>query len=458
METFTVPFAVDLSKKRKIEDNNNGFAPPTEQSDAVPALAPLEARKMIEPFTREQLLDVLQEAVINHPDVLYAARAVADGDATQRKLFVRGLGWETTTEGLRSLFSVYGEIEEAVVVLDKATGKSKGYGFVTFKHVDGALRALREPSKKIDGRVAVTQLAAAGNTGSNANPVDVSNRKIYVGNVPIDMPSDKLLSHFSAYGEIEEGPLGFDKLTGKSRGFALFVYKTMDGAQAALVEPAKMIDGRQVNCKLAIDGKKKPGAGPMGGPGAPGGHGDRPVDGMGMGGVPSFAGSVPGQYGPSSVGGYGGFSGQPSVGLMNSASMGGPSATSMTNQAPSSLGGVGGFGTGLGGPYGGYGGHGSAGYGGMGGALGGHGSAGGFGGVGGGLGGAAGGLGGVASGFGGAATGSSLYRPSGGYPEGGNYGLSSSSAYPSQTQQPTGTSPVPRVPQGGMYPSVPPYY
>ncbi|XP_030550207.2 UBP1-associated protein 2C-like isoform X2 [Rhodamnia argentea] len=454
MESFTVPFAVDLSKKRKLEENN-GFAPPTEQSDTIPALAPVEARKMFEPFTREQLLDVLQDAIINHPDVLYAARALADGDATQRKLFVRGLGWETTTEGLRSLFSVYGEIEEAVVVLDKATNKSKGYGFVTFKHVDGALRALREPSKKIDGRVAVTQLAAAGNAGSNVNPVDVSNRKIYVGNVPIDMPSDKLLSHFSVYGEIEEGPLGFDKLTGKSRGFALFVYKTMEGAQAALVDPVKTIDGRQLNCKLAIDGKKKPGAGPMGGHGASGGHGDRPVDGMGMGGVPSFQGSVPGQYGPNSVGGYGGFSGQPSVGLMNSASMGGPSATSMSNQAPS-LGGVGGFGAGLGGPYSGYGGHGSAGYGGMGNALGGLGSAGGFGGVGGGLGGAAGGLAGVASGFGGAATGSSLYRPSGGYPEGGNYGLSSSSAYPSQTQQPTGTSPVPRVPQGGMYPNVPP--
>ncbi|XP_010060672.2 UBP1-associated protein 2C [Eucalyptus grandis] len=457
MDTFAGPFAVDLSKKRKIEDGNNGFAPPPpagEQADAALALAPLEARKMVETFTREQLLDLLQDALINHPDVLYAARAVADGDATQRKLFVRGLGWETTTEGLRSLFSVYGEIEEAVVVLDKATGKSKGYGFVTFKHVDGALRALREPSKKIDGRVAVTQLAAAGNSGSNSNPVDVSNRKIYVGNVPNDMPSDKLLSHFSVYGEIEEGPLGFDKLTGKSRGFALFVYKTMEGAQAALVEPVKTIDGRQLNCKLAIDGKKKPGGGPMGGPGAPGGHGDRPVDGMGMGGVPSYPGSVPGQYGPSSVGGYGGYSGQPSVGLMNSASMGGPNATSMTNQPPSSLSGVGGYGTGLGGPYSGYGGHGSAGYGGMGGSLGGLGSAGAFGG--GGLGGAAGGLGGVASGFGGAATGSSLYRPSGGYPEGGNYGLSSSSAYPSQTQPPTGTSPVPRVPQGGIYP--PPYY
>ena len=48
--------------------------------------------------------------------------------------------------------------------------------------------------------------------------------------------------------------------TGKSRGFALFVYKSAEGAQAALVEPVKNIDGRQMTCKLAIDGKKgKPG-------------------------------------------------------------------------------------------------------------------------------------------------------------------------------------------------------
>ncbi|KAF8025903.1 hypothetical protein BT93_F2660 [Corymbia citriodora subsp. variegata] len=429
---------MDLAKKRKMDDNGAALS---DSSDSSLALTRDEGRRMLESFSKDQLLDLLQEALLHHPDVRSAARSLADADATRRKLFIRGLGWDTTNDSLRSLFSAYGELEEAVVILDKATGKSKGYGFVTFKHVDGALLALREPSKRIDGRVTVTQLAAAGNSGaSTGNSADVSDRKIYVANVPNDMPADKLLSHFLMYGEIEEGPLGFDKQTGKSRGFALFVYKTAEGAQAALAEPVKNIDGRPLNCKLAIDGKRKPG--PAGNVGPGNGH----ADAAGMSGPGSMTGSVPGQFGgPGGMGSYGGFQGPP--GLVHLSS-GGPGMSAVGSQVPHSLGGAGGYGSGMVASYGGYGGPGATGYGSAGGALGG---------VGTGLGGAGGGIGGTSSGLG-TAGGSSLYRPSGGYPESGQYGLSSTSAYPSQQHQPTGTSPAPRVPPGGMYPNVPSYY
>ncbi|XP_062096990.1 UBP1-associated protein 2C [Humulus lupulus] len=438
---------MDPSKKRKMEENGVVSAAAGDPFDPSHSkLSPEDARKLIDRFTPDQLLDILQEAVVRHPDVLDSVRSIADPDTAQRKLFIRGLGWDTTTDGLRALFSAYGELEEAVVILDKATGKSKGYGFVTFRHVDGALLALKEPSKKIDGRMTVTQLAAAGNSGSNttttASVADVSLRKIYVANVPYEMASDKLLAHFALYGEIEEGPLGFDKQTGKCRGYALFVYKTPEGAQAALVDPVKTIEGRQLNCKLAIDGKKgkQGGSGPDGVQSSVGGPGNAHGDGMGMappGG--QFAGS-------GGMGSYTGFSGPPSMGHhhpLNSSMGGGPGMSAVGNQAASSLGGSG---SGYGGPFSGYGGPGSAGYGGLGGAGGG----------------AGGGLGGPGGAGGGGA--SSMYRlppnsggvPSGGYPESGHYGLSSSSAYPGQHHQQSGTSPLPRGPPGGMYP--PPYY
>ena len=71
---------------------------------------------------------------------------------------------------------------EAIVIFNKNTDKSKGYGFVTFKNADGALLTLKEPSKKIDGRITVTQFAIAGLFGLNsgAGPGaggDVSTRK-----------------------------------------------------------------------------------------------------------------------------------------------------------------------------------------------------------------------------------------------------------------------------------------
>ncbi|PON73815.1 Splicing factor-like protein [Trema orientale] len=245
---------MDFSKKRKAEENGNGIT-----TSPTLNLTPEDARRLLHPLTHDQLLDILQNAVVRHPDVLDAVRSLANRDTTLRKLFVRGLGAETTSESLRSLFASYGDLDEAIVIFDKNTGKSKGYGFVTFKNADGALLALKEPSKKIDGRITVTQFAAAGLSGHNsasAGAGDVSARKIYVGNVPFDIPSERLLSHFSMYGEIEEGPLGFDKATGKSKGFAFFVYKTEDGARTALVDPIKNIDGHQVACKLAVDNKK----------------------------------------------------------------------------------------------------------------------------------------------------------------------------------------------------------
>lgn len=53
------------------------------------------------------------------------------GDTTNTKIFVGGLAWETQNETLRRYFEQFGEIIEAVVINDKHTGRSKGYGFVS---------------------------------------------------------------------------------------------------------------------------------------------------------------------------------------------------------------------------------------------------------------------------------------------------------------------------------------
>ena len=146
---------MDPIKKRKLDENGVLLHDPDGAVAAgmVPfKLSVEDARKILEPFSREQLLEIVQSAILRHVDVLDLVRSIADRDPAQRKLFIRGLGWETTTDKLRALFSQYGDLEEAVVILDKVTGKSKGYGFITFKHIDGAMAALKEPSKKIDGQ------------------------------------------------------------------------------------------------------------------------------------------------------------------------------------------------------------------------------------------------------------------------------------------------------------------
>ncbi|CAA0837708.1 RNA-binding (RRM/RBD/RNP motifs) family protein [Striga hermonthica] len=84
------------------------------------------------------------------------------GDTTQTKVFVGGLAWETHKDTMSNYFQQFGEILEAVVITDKATGRSKGYGFVTFREADAAMRACIDPTPVIDGRRANCNLASLG--------------------------------------------------------------------------------------------------------------------------------------------------------------------------------------------------------------------------------------------------------------------------------------------------------
>ncbi|KAI4389661.1 hypothetical protein MLD38_001862 [Melastoma candidum] len=84
------------------------------------------------------------------------------GDTTHTKVFVGGLAWETQNETLRQFFEPFGEILEAVVIADKNTGRSKGYGFVTFREPESARKACVDPTPVIDGRRANCNLASQG--------------------------------------------------------------------------------------------------------------------------------------------------------------------------------------------------------------------------------------------------------------------------------------------------------
>ncbi|KAH7285755.1 hypothetical protein KP509_33G044200 [Ceratopteris richardii] len=88
--------------------------------------------------------------------------SVQFGDTTSTKVFVGGLAWETNRDGLRRHFEQFGDIVEAVVITDRATGRSKGYGFVTFREPEGARRACEDATPVIDGRRANCNLASLG--------------------------------------------------------------------------------------------------------------------------------------------------------------------------------------------------------------------------------------------------------------------------------------------------------
>ncbi|XP_064975607.1 probable RNA-binding protein ARP1 isoform X1 [Musa acuminata AAA Group] len=92
------------------------------------------------------------------------------GDTTLTKVFVGGLAWETQKEALRDHFQRYGEILEAVIISDKITGRSKGYGFVTFKEAEAAKKACEDATPMINGRRANCNLASLGAKRSGLRP------------------------------------------------------------------------------------------------------------------------------------------------------------------------------------------------------------------------------------------------------------------------------------------------
>ena len=59
-----------------------------------------------------------------------------------KKLFVGNISWQATQEQLADLFAQYGNVEEAIIITDRTSGRSKGFGFVTFTNDDEAEKAI----------------------------------------------------------------------------------------------------------------------------------------------------------------------------------------------------------------------------------------------------------------------------------------------------------------------------
>lgn len=69
------------------------------------------------------------------------------------KLFVGGLAWATTQDSLTNLFAQIGTVTSAQIIIDKFSGKSKGFGFVEMSSPEEAQKAIAELNgKELDGR------------------------------------------------------------------------------------------------------------------------------------------------------------------------------------------------------------------------------------------------------------------------------------------------------------------
>ena len=90
-------------------------------------------------------------------------------DSDQGKLFIGGISWETTEEKLKDYFGSFGEVTEAVIMKDRATGRARGFGFVVFSDPTVSDIVVLE-KHNIDGRLVRSLLFLL--LSSNASYVD----------------------------------------------------------------------------------------------------------------------------------------------------------------------------------------------------------------------------------------------------------------------------------------------
>ncbi|KAJ4379917.1 RNA recognition motif-containing protein [Didymella sp. IMI 355093] len=219
---------------------------------------------------KQRLSEEGAEAVAAAPTTEPAAEAPKNDRKSnaRRQLFVRSLAKEVTTESLTEFFSDSYPIKNALVVLDKDTKESKGYGFVTFADVEDAQRALEElnganlQGKKIrlesaesrhreDGAESKGQrLKAEREAAKKENQTP----KLIVRNLPwsIKKPED-LEKHFRSFGKTHFINLP-KKPNGELRGFAFVAMRGKKNAERALAElNGKDIDGRPIAVDWAVD-------------------------------------------------------------------------------------------------------------------------------------------------------------------------------------------------------------
>ena len=76
------------------------------------------------------------------------------------KIFVGKLSFDSTDQSLNDLFATYGTVTSATIIMDRATNRSKGFGFVEMEDLKSAQKAIAElDGKEFEGRTIVVNTA-----------------------------------------------------------------------------------------------------------------------------------------------------------------------------------------------------------------------------------------------------------------------------------------------------------
>lgn len=209
-------------------------------------------------------------------------------------------------EGLREHFQEFGTITDAVVMRDRATGKPRGFGFVSFSSADAADAALAK-RHTVCGRVIDAKRCVPREEMRDRPPPPAAAslsipRKLFVAGLAPSTKDDAFRAYFERFGTVVESSVVVDHVNGASRGFGFVTYESDASAEAVLApDAAHELEGQPLSVRRAAPKRAEPppqphrGGGSVGydrGRGGPqqgswgGGGGGSGYGGWGGGGAP----------------------------------------------------------------------------------------------------------------------------------------------------------------------------
>ncbi|KAK5327101.1 hypothetical protein LTR70_001843 [Exophiala xenobiotica] len=159
------------------------------------------------------------------------------------KMFIGGLNWETTDESLYDYFSQFGEVQECTVMRDGASGRSRGFGFLTFKDPK-VVNTVMVKEHFLDGKIIDPKRAIPRDEQEKTS-------KIFVGGVSQDATEDDFTAFFAQFGRVVDATLMMDKDTGRPRGFGFVTFDSEAAVERCLEFHPLEILGKPIEVKKA---------------------------------------------------------------------------------------------------------------------------------------------------------------------------------------------------------------